>query len=829
MTGFIQDLRYATRGLQKAPMFTSVAVLTLAIGIGAITAIYMVLERVVLDPLPYPNPERLVRLKSQVPGVRVGEEWQLSAGEYFYFRDHAQTLEDVAAFQRSSATIQTPAGPRSARLSIITANTLRLLGANAELGRLIDAHDDRPGAPLVAVISATFWQREFGEQPDVVGRVLQIGGQPAEIVGVVSSDVDLPEEPGTGHTDLWIPMRLNEEGPFYNSHVIPMFALLRPGSTVTDAQTELDRLTARLPEVLPKVYSARFFERYGFRTAVYPLKLYVVGEVGRNLWMLFGAVGLVLLIACANVSNLFLVRVEARRRELAIRTALGASRGANTRLFAAESLALAMVGACLALVFGSWGVDWLVSLAPPTIPRLESVAVDGSIVVFTLGVGLLVSVSLVGFSVMRQQGIRPTVLVEGGRSVTEGHDPQRFRKVLVVAQVALALVLIVAATLLVESFHQLRSVNRGINPDGVLTVEVSASGAQYDTDDKIWRFYSGVLDRIRALPGVIDAGASMSLPFTGQFGCTVQGFEDSRVYDRLEKSDLTSCAGQVPTTPGYFEAMGIAVLRGRAFTASDNDNPNVGAVIVSKAFAERFWPGEDPIGKGVGPNGYTKQQFYRVVGVVGDVFSSSVTEEPAVVIYYPVRRIPNTGGWSLGAAPMRLAIRTTLSNPTSLFPNLQRAVREADPTIPLANAEEMQTIVDRSMSRTSFVMTLLGIAASVALLLAAIGLYGVISYIAARRTHEVGVRLALGAEPQEILRLMLSGALTLVSIGLVLGIFGALAFARLLRGLLFGVEPTHVLAYGTAALLLAIVSLLATWIPARRAARMDPLVALRYE
>ena len=828
----IRTLEQAVRNLLRLPSFAAASVLTLSIGLGGGTAIFAVLERVVLDPLPYPDADRLVRLKSLVPGVASDAAWDLSAGEFFHFGQQARTLEGIGAYRRTSTNVQTPEGPIRARLAMVSASTMLLVGAAPAAGRVLAQSDDVPGGQLVAMLSHGFWQRQFGAQPALIGQTLQLFGQPVEIVGVMAPDIELPHEPGSAatiQTDVWLPMRLDPAGPFYNDHTIPMLARLKPDVAIEDAQRELTGLTAGLPTALPNVYSAAFFKRYGFRTALYPLKDFTIGPLAHNLWLLLGVVGLVLLTGCANVANLFLVRLEARRRELAIRSALGASRRAIAGLLFAECLVVALLGAVVALFLSSWAIQLLVAFAPPTIPRLGAVGLDLSVGVFTFTIALVTAAGLTVLSMFRYHPAGGMgTLTEGGPAATIGSERQRVRSLLIVGQVALALTLIVGAVLLVDSVRRLRAVEAGIEADGVLTLELAAAPANYQGHDELWRFHKQVLARVRALPGVATAGLSTALPFTGGYGCTVQGFEDARVSERLKSSDLTSCGAQQLATPGFFEALGIPLVQGRTFTERDNDDPATGAVIVSRTFAERFWPGENPIGKGVGPNGLSKAPFYRVVGVVGDTYADSVEGEKANAIYYPITRIPGTPGWS-PPFTMRLVVRTTVSTPSSLFASIRRAVDDVDASVPISNVEEMSVLVDRSMSRVGFVMALLALSAAMALLLAAIGLYTVLSYLVARRTHEIGLRIALGAQPGQVERLIVGRSFALVLTGLGLGTVVALALTQLLRGLLFSIEPTAPAAYGLAAAFLAGVAMIASWIPARRAARIDPTVALRAE
>jgi predicted permease len=833
MNALLHDLRYAVRTLAKSPGFTVVAILTLALGIGASTAVYTALERVVLDPLPYPDANRLVQLKSSVPKVGPGTEWDVSEGAWFFFGREAHTIDGLGAYRRGGANLLGPDGPERVRTAQVSARILPLLGARAIVGRLIDEHDDVPGGAQVAVVSQRFWQRRLGGDARVIGTTITIYEQPVEIIGVMAPGVDLPPLGGTPaallQTDVWLPLRLNPAGPFWNAHTqFRTIARLKRGVTLDQAQADFASLTARLPDAVPNAYKRDDMQRSGFATRVYALKTYVVGEVSKTLWILFGAVGVVLMIVYANVANLFLVRAEARRREVVIRTALGADATAIARHFLAESLVLAFAGGALAIVLASWGVDALSHLAPDGVPRLQALKPDGSVILFALGLVLLGAAVLAALPAWRaSRAVRAGELVQGDRGPTVGRESQRVRSALVAVQVALALVLVVGAGLLVESMQRLRAVDLGIHPQGVLTAQLYLPYQRYDSLPKMWRFYSAALERVRALPGVEAAGLTSDLPLEGGFGCTVQGFEDPAVRQRIADAQGTLCAGEEPTSPGYFEAMGIPVIRGRSLTPDDLEHPERGSVVVSKAFAERFWPGEDPIGKGVGPNGITNQQFYRVVGVVGDVYAGSAGGPTGLAVYYPVLRIPGTSGWS--ANPMTLVVKTRFDDPVSIVPAVQSAIRDVDASIPVADVDAMETIVDRSMAQLSFAMMLLAIAASTALVLAAIGLYGVISYIVSRRTGEIGIRMALGAEPSQVARLVVGGSVKLALIGVGFGVIGALGFTRALRGLLYDVQPTQPLAYLIAALVLAAVAALAAYLPARRAARIDPMIALRNE
>ena len=833
MPALLGRLRPALRSLARSRTFTVTAVLTLALGMGAATAIYTLLDRVVLAPLPYPQASRLVRLKNPAPGVGADVQWELSTAQYVYFAQHASTLSSVGLYDFDSGILSNPGGQPAQRVQIVlvTASVFNLVGASAERGRMIDARDDTPGTAAVAMISDGFWRRQFGADAGVVGRTVDLDGQPTQIVGVLAPGVELPAEPGQPagvSADLWLPRRVNPAGPFYNNHVHRGFARMAPGATIERVQAELDRITAQLPTTFPNVYSAGFLKRYGFHTIAVPLQSYVVGSAAGYLWMLLAAVGLVLAIACANVVNLLLVRLETRRRETAVRTALGAGWRDLAGDAFREGALIAGAGGALAVAIAFGGVRWLVSLAPQGLPRLENLRLDGRVYLFALGLALLVAaiLSLVP-ALQARSATTHDLLSDGGRTTTTGVQRRRLRSTLVITQMALALVLVTSAGLLLRSFAKLRQVNPGVNPSGVLTVNLYLPSQPYDSSYKSWQFYSRLLAGVRTLPGVSAAGMTEELPFQGGYGCTVQAFEDHAVYDRLKAANETTCAGQDPTTPGYFEAMGIPIVKGRALTEADNADPSRGAVVVSKAFADYFWPDEDPIGKGVGPSGDEKPPFYHVVGVAGDVHADKVNDPPALAIYYPM--MPVKSGWHWYTSGMTLVVRTSKGDPMSYLPAIRRVVSDLDPGVPLANAEDMTTIVGRSMSQLTFIMTLLGIAGLTALLLAAVGLYGVIAYLVARRTNEIGVRLALGAQPAQVRRLVVRDALTLAAAGLGIGVAAALASSRILGGLLYNVAPWDPASYAGAAVVLAAVALVAGWIPARRAAAVDPAVALRAE
>lgn len=834
MSGWFDDLRVGVRSLRRSPAFTGVSALTLAIGLAGSAALYSVLDRVVLDPLPYPEAHRLVRLENQVPGVGPDEHWALSTAQFVYFTEHARGLESVGLYRYAGGNVTTASGAVRVHGVSVTATMMELLGARAHTGRLISAADDQPEADRVALLSHGFWLR-LGADSSLVGTTLSLDGEPIEIVGVLEPGLEPPGWPASLAPDVWLPMRVDRAGPFYNSHVYPAVGRLAPNATADALEAEIAAFTPQLPGAFPQAYSTEFFDRYGFRTEVTPLKTHVLGDMATNLWLAFAGVGVVLVVAFVNILNLFLVRAEVRSREVAVRAALGAGRARLLRHVLVEALAIAILGGAAALPVAYLAVPGLTALAPADLPRIAGVALGLEGVGLTLVLSISVGVGLAVGSALLVRDRRPAAALEGGgRSSTVGRAGTRIRSGLVVTQVALALTLTVAAGLVLQTLRTLRATDPGFDPERAVALDVFLSSSRYPDDDAVWSFYRDLLERIEALPGVDRAGIGEELPISGGFGCTVQFFEDAAVHDRVKATGSTTCAGQIQVTPGYFEALGIPLLGGRTFEASDNDDPTRGAVVVSRAFAERFWPGEAAVGKGVNPSGRSVEPFFRVVGVVGDVPAASnegqaPLSQPAIAIYYPMLDnpdAPGNWGWSWAGAGS-LVVRADGLPPAEFVPTVRRLIRELDPEVAVADVRVLTEVVADAMTEISFVCLLLSIAAAVALVVAAVGLYGTVSYWVGSRTREIGMRLAVGARPADVLRQVTGGALRLAAAGLVAGILLALAVTGVLERLLVGVRPTDPWTYGVGAVLLAVVTIASSWVPARRAARVDPAEALR--
>ena len=836
MRRWLDDLHMAWRSLVATPLVTGLSILTLALGIGATAAIFTVLNGVVLTPLAFPDAERLVRLRSSVPGLEDGAVWNLSGAQYVHLREHADTLESLGVWQVNAQNVRIGERAGRAVIGIVSHEMLDLVGARAAFGRPLGAVDDQPDAARVVTLSHDYWQREFGSNPSVIGTTLSIEGQAFEIVGVMAPSVRLPGEAGAPRLmerpDLLMTQRLDPSGPFNNSHVFMALAKLADGVGPEAARTELRELTARLPEAFPDVYDDNFMRRFGFQTEAVSLKAVQVGDMARHLWLVFAIVVLVLLVALANVVNLFLARVEARHHELIVHAALGASLWALARQILAQSMMLSVAGALLGIVAAFLGVHLLIAHAPEALPRAENIGIDGVVMAFVVVIALAIGVLLSLLVTMRLRG-DAAVPVAGNEShrSTASAKRQRNRAGLVAGQVAIALVLLVTAGMLVQSFSRLTGIDPGFEPERVARVQLHLTGERYRTHRDVWQFYSELLERTEALPGVLSAGAGNPLPLSGQYGCWAQGFEDAAVAQRMRAQGGTACADIVVTAPGYFETLGVPVIDGRTFTRADLDHPDTGAVVVSQAFADRFWPDEDPLGKGIRPlaaPGDTPR-YYRVVGVVGDLPAATLEGSPTTAVYYPIIPVPGEGFPVSPSLHLNLLIRTASAEPLNLATTIRDLVARLDPTVGVDSMGSMTALVARSTNRVAFSLWLLGIAALTALFLSAAGLYGVISYLVARRTHEIGIHLALGAARERVRRLVMAGSLKMVVTGLVIGSVAAMALGRVIHGMFYGIRPADPMPYVIAAAVLLGVAALASFIPARHAARIEPIEALRHD
>ncbi len=820
----MRELRHAARVLRRTPAFSLIAFVTLAVGIGATTAIYTVLDAVALRPLPYRNVDQLVSVlhPATVPGN--GEsKWGMSAGGYFTFKRENRSFQDLGGYRTGSMIVLNDRDAQEVRDAEVTASIFSTLQARAAIGRLIGPAEDAPNGPAVVVLGYEFWQRHFGGDRSVLGTMLQTSGGPREIIGVAEPGLSLPKPGPFASTsdlasfgvDVWTPLQLNPNGPFYNSHQFSGIGRLKPGVTPEQAQRDLATIMASFPDKMPQVYSQKFFQSFNFRVGVTNLRDEVLGpKLSKSLWVLFGAVAVVLFIACANVANLFLVRMEARRRESAIRTALGADRLHMAVHFLSESLLLTIASAVAGLLLAYVGLRLLIALAPTDIPRLTTVGLNGTSVAFAFGLALFAGV-IFGLLPLARTAVDVNTLREGGRGMSASVGQRVVRNGLVVGQVALALVLLAAAGLMLRSFANLRNVKPGLDPQSVLTFETVLPESEFSSGEAVTAFLQRFQERLGALPGVTRVGASTSLPFQDfGSGCTGVGRE-GRPWTADEKG---ACVATPDALPGFFESLGIHV-RGKTPQWSDYDPSGKSSTVavVTQALATHLWPGEDAIGKGISIGGTRgARQFFRVIGVIPELRAQGLDQPPTEIVFSATQS--SDAVWT---------VKVSKGNPTDLMPSIRRVLAELNPRVPIINPRTMSDVVVRSMARASFIMTLLAIAGSMALLLSAVGIYGVISYLVTQRRAEIGVRVALGARTPQVASLVLGQSMRLALAGVVIGLIVAVVGMRVLASLLFEVSPTDPTVLALTAALLLFIAAAASLSPTRRAAKIDPVEAMR--
>jgi putative ABC transport system permease protein len=804
---FAADLRFAWRILAKDRWFTAGAVLTLALGIGATTAIFSVVYGVVLKPLPFDDPDRLVAVRHQAPGFNTATLPQ-SAGTYFTYRENARVFEDIGLWRPVQVTITRSGMPEPEQALTMTEGLLSLLRVRPLLGDLFRKEDDVPGAPNRVLLTHGYWQRAFGAAHDVVGQPLVIDGSPHQVVGVLPASFVFLNT----RAAVFLPMKLNRSRASAMSGFGPGgVARLRPGVTLAEANDDIARMIPLIPEQFPlqPPETREMWEGVGLAPNVTPLSEVVIGDIGRSLWILLGTVGVVLLMAWANVANLLLVRAEARRQEFAVRAALGAGRGRIAAALLSEALLLGLAGGALGVAFAGAGNGLLRRIAPAQLPRVDDIAIDGVVLLFTLSLSIVTALIFGLIPTARFGTLKFHLLKDAGRSASDAPEQHRTRNVLAVAQIALALVLLIVSGLMIRTFVAMRQVQPGyVRPAEVQTFHIRVPPALIRDPQQVTRIYEEIAERLTNVPGVVSVGLARSVPMGGFSGAAPIMVEDRPV------------SGTPPTRhvkllgAGYFETMGNPVVAGRAITWTDIHQTTAVAVI-SENLAREYW-GEPSkaLGKRLGgaPDAWTE-----IVGVVGDERLDGLNRPPPPIVYWPME----------DNRDMAYVVRSPRVGRAGFLRELQQAVWTVNPNLPLATVRTLDEIEADSMASTSFAMVMLAIAATVALLLGVVGIYGVIRYVAAQRTGEIGIRMALGAQTGDVRRLFLRHGLVLTLSGITVGIGAAMFLTRVMTALLFGVAPTDPVTYLAASAGLAAVALFATYLPARRASRIDPIAALR--
>jgi putative ABC transport system permease protein len=815
MDTFLKDVRYAVRRLRKAPGFSVIVLLTLALGIGANTAIFSVVNTVLLRPFAYRDPERLVVVDHFYPSLNNLEAGASAPG----FRDLREKTElfDGVFVMTGWGPALTGAGGEPQRLQGTRASGLmfRTLGVSPLLGRTFTADEDEPGKERVVVLSYGFWQRQFGGDPSVVGEQIILNGEQHDVIGVMPASF---RNFNNQATDLWRPLALTPQqfGGGRTNEWLTLVARLKPTVSIERARSDLTTFASQLRQQFPDQYATDWTFK------VTPMNESVSGRIRPALLVLLGAVGFVLLIACANVANLLLARAASRIKEVAIRSALGASRRDLVRQLLVESVLLAVVGGALGLGLAWLAVKGVIALQPANVPRIAELRIDGIVMVFTVGLSLFTGL-LFGLAPAAQSSranLQET-LKEGGRSATADRSGHALRRVLVVAEVALALTLLTGAGLLIKSLALLQEVNPGFDSNNLLTFTVSVPGSRYQSDTARIQYFDRAIEAVRAVPGVTDVGITSTLPFGGSWSTgsfRVEGYQPP-------PNTPGPWGDQRVVNPSFFTTLKVPLVKGRYFNEQDGTTGNQ-VVVVDAEMVRRYWPNADPIGKRVtfnDPQRDSVVDWMTVVGVVGHTKHEGLDAEDRVQLYHPYRR-----GGGFAGGQMTFAVRTA-GDPNATLSAVRSAIYSVDRDVPLANTSTMEANIGNSMGQRRFAMLLLGLFAAMAAVLASIGIYGVMSYSVTQRAHEIGIRMALGAARRNVLSMVMGQGLLLVGIGMAIGVAGAVALTRLITSQLFGVKPTDPATFTMVAFLLVGVAMLATLVPALRATRVDPIVALRDE
>ncbi|HET9838604.1 MAG TPA: ABC transporter permease [Candidatus Angelobacter sp.] len=822
---FNTQLKQVFRRLGRAPMFTAVTLITLAAGIGANTVVFSVIEGILLKPLPYAKSAELVNITHFAPGINENiKDLPGAPSNYFIYRDQGRSFQDIGMMTQDSASVTGAGEPEQVRTMRVTDGMVSLLGVSPMLGRNFSRQDDTPDSPETVLLMYGYWQRKFGGDRGIVGQTIKVDGKPRQVIGVLPREFHFLDADDPA---LLLPFQFNRGKTFLGNFSYFTIARLRPGVTIEQATTDVARM---LPVVMqsfpaPPGFSVKIFEDAHLAPNIQPLKNRVVGDVSTLLWTLMGAIGLVLLIACANVANLMMVRVDGRRQELAIRSALGASwrRIASELMF--ESVVLGVLGSVIGLGLAYGALRILVAAAPRGLPRVTEIGIDGWVLLFTLGVALLASILFGSIPILKYAGARLAAgLREGARGMSQSREQHRARSVLVVVQVALALVLLIFSGLMTRTFIALTKVQPGFTaPEQVQTFQISLPKTEVAEDENVPRKFEEILRKVEAVPGVSTVAITSSVPLDGNGS-----------YDPLFAEDHSYRPGELApirrfkwVSPGVFKTLGTPLVAGRDFTWTDIYDKRP-VIMVAENVAREMWQSpQAAVGKRVRVG--TTDDWHEVIGVVADVYDDGLNKKPSESVYWPIMMSNFEGEKVFALRQLGFVLRTPRAGTESLMKEVRQAVWSVDANLPLATVRTVDYYYRSSMARTSFTLLMLGIAGAMALLLGTVGLYGVIAYSVAQRRREIGIRMAMGAQRSELTGMFVRHGLTLTGIGVAIGVVAALIGMRFLSWLLFGVKATDLVTYSAVSLGLILTALLASYLPSRRAATVNPVEALRSE
>jgi predicted permease len=823
MESFMNQLKQVLRRLGRTPMFTVITLITLAAGVGANTVVFSVLEGVLLKPLPYPHPEELITVAQAAPGINI-PELQAAPSMYFIYRDQGQSFQDIGLYAGDSVSVTGLAEPEQVRALLVTDGTLPILGVSPALGRLFSREDDLPGTPETVLLNYGYWQHKFGADPSAVGRNVMVDGKSRQIIGVLPQRFHFldREDPA-----MFLPFKFDRNKIFLGNFSYNAVARLRPGVTIAQASADVGRMIPIVMRTFPAPpgFSLKLFEQAHIGPNLRPLKQDVVGDVGKMLWVLMGSIGMVLLIACANVANLLLVRVEGRRQELAVRAALGASRGRIGGELLLESVILGLLGSMIGLGLAYIGLRVLVAMAPTGLPRIHEIGIDATVLLFTLGISLMASVLFGSIPIFKYAGARlSTGIREGGRALSQSREQHRARSVLVVVQVAMALVLLICSGLMIRTFHALTKVQPGFTaPAELQTFRIAIPDSEAPKEEQVVRMNEEILRKLGAIPGVSSVGLSTTIPMDGNSSM-----------DPVFAQDHTYTEGQLAPirrfkfiTPGFIETLGTPLIAGRELTWTDLYQ-KLPVAIISENFAREYWNNPaNAIGKRIRVG--TTDDWREVIGVVADVHDDGVNKEASSSVYWPLIMDRFEGNPTTVRRGVAFALRSPRASSESFLKEVREAVWSVNPNLPLAAVHTVDHFYKQSMARTSFTLIMLGVAGSMALLLGVVGIYGVIAYSVSQRRREIGIRMALGAQQQVLTNMFVRHGLWLTGIGVVCGLAAAIVVMRLMSSLLFKVSPVDPLTYTTVSLGLVLTAFLASYLPSRRTSAVDPVEALRAE